>query len=215
MFLVLCIVVFFKIFINRLNLLFMKKLFFYSFFLLILCFVGCDNQTGSTENEYPIPDGAVGLKALTSQYNTGENMGYSNASHSFLLMFATEECEVIEGSAFGNGGVLVLELCSESADNLLPAEGIYPILDMAPIEDGMIIGGFDIAMGVPFGSYMWNMVDDEFVDWSLITGGAIEIKRGKTADELEFFMYVVFEDGREENYYYGGKLLITDMSVEF
>jgi hypothetical protein len=39
-------------------------------------------------------------------------------------MFATEECEVIEGVPFGNGKVLVMDLFSETAENLLPAEGV-------------------------------------------------------------------------------------------
>lgn len=195
----------------------MKKTFFYLFS--VLCFMAvmftsCEEQGGDKngENEYPVPEGAVGLQALTSEYKTGADMGYTNASHSFLLMFATEECEVIQGSAFGTGNVLVLELCSESAENLLPVEGIYLIKDMEPIEDGMIIGGFDAGVGVPIGTYIQYMVDDEFVGNDLINGGAVEIKKGKADDELEFFIYAVFEDGSEANYYYGGKLLITDLS---
>lgn len=190
----------------------MKKTFFYLFAVLCMALVACDKQTGPEDDDYSVPEGAVGLQALVSEYKTGADMGYSSASHSFLLMFATDECEVVEGTAFGTGGVLVIELCSETADGLLPAEGIYRIEDMAPIEDGMIIGGFDVGLGLPFGTYRHNMVDGEFVDWDLITGGAVEIKKGKAADELEFYIYAVFEDGTEENYYYGGKLLVSDLS---
>ena len=96
--------------------------------------------------------------------------------------------------------LLVLSSCSKKEEPL------------APIEDGMIIGGFDVGLGLPFGTYRHNMVDGEFVDWDLITGGAVEIKKGKAADELEFYIYAVFEDGSEENYYYGGKLLVSDLS---
>lgn len=204
----------YDLFYNSINLKFfiMKKSVFNLFVVLCLIFVACDTQTGSGDNEYSVPEGAVGLQALVSEYKTGADMGYSSATHSFLLMFATEDCEVIDGTAFGTGGVLVFELCSETADGLLPAEGIYRIEDMAPIEDGMIIGGFDVGMGLPFGTYRHNMVDGEFVDWDLITGGAVEIRQGKAADELEFYIYVVFEDGSEENYYYGGKLLVSDLS---
>ena len=170
------------------------------------------NDSTEVNDSTIIPEGTIRLQALNSEYKTGADMGYSSASHSFLLMFATDECEVVKGTAFGTGGVLVFELCSETADGLLPAEGIYRIEDMAPIEDGMIIGGFDAGLGLPFGTYRHNMVDSEFVDWDLITGGAVEIKKGKAADELEFYIYAVFEDGTEENYYYGGKLLVSDLS---
>ena len=195
----------------------MRKTSFYLFAIfacLVMGLTSCDQKPIDDDDEQDpiLPEGTVRLQALTSQYSTGADMGYSEASHSFLLMFATEECEVITGEPFGNGDVLVFELVSESAENFLPAEGIYPIEDMGPIEDGMIIGGFDVGLGLPFGTYRHNMVDGEFVDWDLITGGAVEIKKGKAADELEFYIYAVFEDGTEENYYYGGKLLVSDLS---
>jgi hypothetical protein len=114
----------------------------------------------------------------------------------------------------GNGDVLVFELVSESAENFLPAEGIYPIKDMEPIEDGMIIGGFDIAIGTPIGSYIQHMENDEFVSWDLITGGAMEIKKTKKENELEFYIYTVNADGVEGYYYYKGELLITNLSAQ-
>ena len=175
-------------------------------------FTSCERPDDKLqENEYPVPAGAVGLKALTSEYNLAANMQISGATHSFLLMFATEECEVIEGVPFGNGKVLVMDLFSETAENLLPAEGVYRIEDA--IQDGSITAGFDM-MGVPIGTYVQNMVDGEFVSHDFIVSGAVEIKKGKADDEVEVFVYAVFEDGREANYYYGGKLLITDYSVE-
>ena len=205
-----------NLFFNNLNLLFfiMKKTFFYLFS--VLCFMAvmftsCERPDDKPqENEYPVPAGAVGLKALTSEYNLAANMQISGATHSFLLMFATEECEVIEGTPFGNGRVLVMDLFSETAENLLPQEGIYKIGD--GIEDGAIVAGFD-GMGMPIGTYVYNMVDGEFVDYDFILSGAVEIKKGKAADELEFYIYAVFEDGSEANYYYGGKLLLTDLSA--
>ena len=190
----------------------MKKTFFYflsMFCCLSFCLVSCEPQ----DDDVVLPPGTVRLKALTSQYATGEDMGYSSASHNFLLMFATEECEVIQGTPFGNGDVLVFELFSESADNFLPAEGIYPIKDMEPIEDGMIVGGFDVAMGTPFGTYVHHMENDEFVGWDLITGGAMEIKKTKKANELEFYIYTVAADGTEGYYYYKGELLIENLSA--
>ena len=196
----------------------MKKTFFYLFAIfacLVMGLTSCEPQTGGEENDDPIlPPGTVRLQALTSQYATGEDMGYSNASHNFLLMFATEECEVITGEPFGNGDVLVFELFSESADNILPAEGIYPIKDMEPIEDGMIVGGFDIAMGTPFGSYIQHMENDEFVSWDLITGGAMEIRKTNKENELEFYIYTVNADSVEGYYYYKGELLITNLSAQ-
>ena len=192
----------------------MKKTIFLLSVLLSLCLVGCDNKVEPEKpevNEYPVPMGAVGLKALTSEYNLASNLQISGATHSFLLMFATEECEVIEGVPFGNGKVLVMDLFSETAENFLPAEGVYRIEDA--IQDGSITAGFDM-MGVPIGTYVQNMVDGEFVSHDFIVSGAVEIKKGKADDEVEVFVYAVFEDGREANYYYGGKLLITDYSVE-
>ena len=197
----------------------MKKTFFYFFamlFCVAMCLVSCEQQPETPEEDKDVmvvPEGAIGLQALNSEYATGADMGYSNASHNFLLMFATEECEVIKGSPFGNGDILVFELFSESADNLLPAEGIYPILDMEPIEDGMIVGGFDIAMGTPFGSYIHHMVDGELVSWDLVTGGAIEINNTDKENELEFYIYTISEDGTEGYYYYKGELLIKNMSA--
>ena len=173
----------------------MKKTIFLLSVLLSLCLVGCDNKVGPEKpevNEYPVPMGAVGLKALSSEYNLASNLQISGATHSFLLMFATEECEVIEGTPFG-------------------AEGIYKIEEA--IQDGSITAGFDM-MGVPIGAYVQNMVDDVFVSHDFIVSGAVEIKKGKADDEVEVFVYAVFEDGSEANYYYGGKLLITDYSVE-
>ena len=193
----------------------MKKTFFSLFS--VLCFMAvmftsCERPDDKPEvNEYPVPAGAVGLKALTSEYNLASNLQISGATHSFLLMFATEECEVIEGTPFGNGKVLVMDLFSETAENLLPAEGIYKIEES--IQDGSIVAGFDM-MGVPIGTYVQNMVDGEFVSHDFIVSGAVEIKKGKADDEVEVFVYAVFEDGSEANYYYGGKLLITDYSVE-
>lgn len=178
---------------------------------MVMVFTSCERPDDKPEvNEYPVPAGAVGLKALTSEYNLAENMQITGATHSFLLMFATEECEVIEGTPFGNGKVLVMDLFSETAENLLPAEGIYRIGDA--IEDGAIVAGFD-GMGMPIGTYVYNMVDGEFVDYDFILSGAVEIKKGKAEDELEFYIYAVFEDGSEANYYYGGKLLLTDLSA--
>ena len=80
----------------------MKKTFFYflaMFCCLSFCLVSCEPQ----DDDVVLPPGTVRLKALTSQYATGEDMGYSSASHNFLLMFATEEGEVIQGTPFGNG----------------------------------------------------------------------------------------------------------------
>ena len=196
----------------------MKKTFFYLFAIfccIAMCLVSCEKPPVEDDDEdVVLPEGTIRLQALTSQYATGADMGYSNASHNFLLMFATEECEVITGEPFGNGDVLVFELVSESADNFLPAEGIYPIKDMEPIEDGMIIGGFDIAIGTPIGSYIQHMENDEFVSWDLITGGAMEIKKTKKENELEFYIYTVAEDGTEGYYYYKGELLITNLSAK-
>ena len=91
-----------------------------------------------------LPEGTIRLQALNSEYSTGADMGYSSAvSHSFLLMFATEECEVVMGQPFGTGEIVVLELCSESAEDLLPAEGTYKIGD--DIKDGCIVAGFDFV----------------------------------------------------------------------
>ena len=194
----------------------MKKRLFYLFAIfcsLVIGLTSCEPKNGG-DDDVVLPPGTVRLQALTSQYATGADMGYSNASHNFLLMFATEECEVITGEPFGTGDVLVFELFSESADNLLPAEGVYPIKDMEPIEDGMIVGGFDVAMGTPFGTYIHHMVDDEFVSWDLITGGAMEIKKTKKENELEFYIYTVAEDGTEGYYYYKGELLITNLSAK-
>lgn len=179
---------------------------------MVMVFTSCERPDDKPEvNEYPVPAGAVGLKALSSEYNLASNLQITGATHSFLLMFATEECEVIEGTPFGNGRVLVMDLFSETAENLLPAEGIYKIEDA--IQDGSITAGFDM-MGVPIGTYVQNMVDGEFVSHDFIVSGAVEIKKGKADDEVEVFVYAVFEDGSEANYYYGGKLLITDYSVE-
>lgn len=196
----------------------MKKTFFYLFVLLFgsLFFVSCEQKDPENVEDKPdsvvLPEGTVYLQALNSEYRTGADMGYSNASHSFLLMFATEECEVVKGQAFGNGGVLVLEMCSRSAENILPAEGVYPIKDMEPIEDDMIIGGFDVGLDSPFGTYMWNMVDDEFVGFDLIIGGGVEIKKTDKPNELEFIIYTVSADGKEGYYYYKGELLIANLS---
>lgn len=194
----------------------MKKRLFYLFTIfcsLVIGLTSCEPKNGGDE-DVVLPPGTVRLQALTSQYATGADMGYSNASHNFLLMFATEECEVITGEPFGNGDVLVFELFSESADNILPAEGIYPIKDMEPIEDGMIVGGFDIAMGTPFGSYIQHMENDEFVSWDLITGGAMEIRKTNKENELEFYIYTVNADSVEGYYYYKGELLITNLSAQ-
>lgn len=197
----------------------MRKTSFYLFAIfacLVMGLTSCEQKPVDVDDEKEpiLPEGTVRLQALTSQYATGADMGYSNASHSFLLMFATEECEVITGEPFGNGDVLVFELVSESAENFLPAEGIYPIKDMEPIEDGMIIGGFDIAIGTPIGSYIQHMENDEFVSWDLITGGAMEIKKTKKENELEFYIYTVNADGVEGYYYYKGELLITNLSAQ-
>ena len=197
----------------------MKKRLFYLFAIfctLAIALTSCEPKPvgGEEDEDVVLPPGTVRLQALTSQYATGADMGYSSASHNFLLMFATEECEVITGEPFGTGDVLVFELFSESADNILPAEGVYPIKDMEPIEDGMIVGGFDVAMGTPFGTYIHHMVDDEFVDWDLITGGAMEIKKTKKENELEFYIYTVTADSVEGYYYYKGELLITNLSAK-
>ena len=201
---------------------FMKKTFFYLFAIFCcfaMCLVSCEKpQTGGGGEDdeledVVLPEGTIRLQALTSQYGSGPDMGYSNASHNFLLMFATEDCEVIEGEPFGNGDILVFELFSESAENILPAEGIYPIKDMEPIEDGMIVGGFDVEMGTPFGSYIQHMENDEFVGWDLVTGGAMEIKKTKKDGVLEFYIYTINEDGTEGYYYYRGKLLIENLSA--
>lgn len=195
----------------------MKKRLFYLFAIfctLVIGLTSCEPKPVEGDDDVVLPPGTVRLQALTSQYATGADMGYSNASHNFLLMFATEDCEVITGEPFGTGDVLVFELFSESADNILPAEGVYPIKDMEPIEDGMIVGGFDIAMGTPFGTYVHHMVDDEFVSWDLITGGAMEIKKTKKENELEFYIYTVTADSVEGYYYYKGELLITNLSAQ-
>ena len=164
------------------------------------------------EDVMVVPEGAIGLQALNSEYSTGAEMGYSSAvSHSFLLMFATEECEVVMGDAFGDGHLVVLELCSATAENMLPGEGIYQIGDA--IQDGCIVAGFGFD-STPIGSYRYKMVKDELIYADYIVDGAVEIKKTKKADELEFFIYAIFEDGTEANYYYKGKMLIEHVGAE-
>ncbi len=169
-----------------------------------------DTATGNDDEPVVLPEGTIRLQALSSQYATGADMGYSSAvSHSFLLMFATEECEVVMGQPFGTGEIVVLELCSESADDLLPAEGIYQIGD--EIKDGSIVAGFDFD-GTPIGTYTRQLVDDEIVESACIVDGAVEIKKGSKDGEMEFFIYAIFEDSKEANYYYKGELLIENLS---
>lgn len=204
----------------------MKKTIFYLFVTLLfgsLVLVSCEpkpdddtNKEQTEQTEQPkddsivLPEGTVYLQALNSQYVTGVDMGYSEAvTHSFLLMFATEECEVVQGSPFGSGDVLALELCSATAENILPAEGIYKIGD--EIKDGAIVAGFEFSE-VPIGTYLRHMVDDEFVGTDYIVAGGVEIKKTDKPNELEFIIYVVFEDGTEGYYYYKGELLIDNLS---
>ena len=80
----------------------MKKTFFYLFAIFCcfaMCLVSCEKpqvEGGGEEDELEdveLPEGTIRLQALTSQYGSGPDMGYSNASHNFLLMFATEDCE--------------------------------------------------------------------------------------------------------------------------
>ena len=195
----------------------MKKTFFYLFAIFCcfaMCLVSCEKPQVENDDDdvMVVPEGAIGLQALNSEYSTGAEMGYSSAvSHSFLLMFATEECEVVMGNAFGNGKLVVLELCSATAENMLPAEGIYQIDDV--IQDGCIVAGFGFD-STPIGSYTYTMVDDELLYADYIVDGAVEIKKTKKADELEIFIYAMFEDGTEANYYYKGKLLIEHIGAE-
>lgn len=207
--------------INKLNLLFfMKKAFFYLFSLfcfIALSLVSCEkpetgnNEGGDNNDSTIIPEGTILLQALNSEYSTGADMNYSEAvSHSFLLMFATEECEVIKGTPYGSGDIVVLDLCSETADNFLPAEGVYPIVD--DISDGNIIAGFDFD-GTPIGSYVRKMKDDDVIGFDCIVNGAVEIKKTSKEGEMEFFIYAIFEDGKEVNYYYKGELLIEEITA--
>ena len=204
----------------------MKKAFFYLFamlfwgFMLVSCEPNPDIETDPDKSKDSVstgvddvilPEGTVRLQALSSQYNLCANMDIAGATHSFLLMFATEDCEVVQGTAFGSGKVLVLELFSETADNVLPKEGLYKIED--GIQDGSIVAGFDMGFEQPFGTYIWNMVDDEFVGFDLITTGGVEIKKTGRGDEMEFVIYTISEAGEEGYYYYKGELLIEDLSV--
>ncbi|MBR5237596.1 MAG: hypothetical protein IKV26_02660 [Paludibacteraceae bacterium] len=195
----------------------MKKTFFYLFAIFCcfaMCLVSCEKPQVENDDDdvMVVPEGAIGLQALNSEYSTGAEMGYSSAvSHSFLLMFATEECEVTMGSAFGSGKLVVLELCSATAENMLPGAGIYQIGDA--IEDGSIVAGFDFD-STPIGSYTYTMVNDELLYADCIVDGAVEIKKTKKDDVLEFFIYAIFEDGTEANYYYKGKLLIEHVGAE-
>ena len=199
----------------------MKKTFFYFlaiFCCLSFCLVSCEKpeeqkseEEKPAEEEVVLPPGTIRLQALASQYATGADMGYSSAvSHSFLLMFATEECEVVMGQPFGTGEVVVLELCSESAEDLLPAEGTYKIGD--EIKDGCIVAGFDFD-GTPIGTYTRKLVDDEITESACIVDGAVEIKKGSKDGEMEFFIYAIFEDSKEAYYYYKGELLIENLSA--
>jgi hypothetical protein len=169
------------------------------------------DTTGNDDEPIVLPAGTIRLQALNSEYSTGADMGYSSAvSHSFLLMFATEECEVVMGQPFGTGEIVVLELCSESADDLLPAEGTYKIGD--EIKDGCIVAGFDFD-GTPIGTYTRKLVDDELVESACIVDGAVEIKKGSKDGEMEFFIYAIFEDSKEAYYYYKGELLIEEITA--
>lgn len=208
----------------------MKKTFFYLFavlFLGSLFLASCEpkpdvdsnkdqteqpkDTTGNDDDLVVLPEGTIRLQALNSEYSTGADMGYSSAvSHSFLLMFATEECEVVMGQPFGTGEIVVLELCSESADDLLPAEGTYKIGD--EIKDGCIVAGFDFS-GTPIGTYTRKLVDDELVESACIVDGAVEVKKVSEDGEMEFFIYAIFEDGKEAYYYYKGKLLIEEITA--
>lgn len=193
----------------------MKKTFFYLFSVLCfmaVMFVSCEKQPeGGDDKELELPEGTIRLQALNSEYSTGADMGYREAvSHSFLLMFATEECEVVKGQPFGTGDIVVLELCSESADNLLPADGVYPIAD--DISDGNVVAGFAFDT-TPIGTYVSHLVDDEIVGFDCIIGGGVEIKKTDKPNELEFFIYTVFEDGKEGYYYYKGELLIEEITA--
>lgn len=208
----------------------MKKTFFYLFavlFLGSLFLASCEpkpdvdsnkdqteqpkDTTGNDDDPVVLPEGTIRLQALNSEYSTGADMGYSSAvSHSFLLMFATEECEVVMGQPFGNGEIVVLELCSESAEDLLPAEGVYQIGD--DIKDGCIVAGFDFD-GTPIGTYTRKLVDDELVESACIVDGAVEVKKVSEDGEMEFFIYAIFEDGKEAYYYYKGELLIEEITA--
>ena len=208
----------------------MKKTFFYLFavlFLGSLFLASCEpkpdvdsnkdqteqpkDTTGNDDDPVVLPEGTIRLQALNSEYSTGADMGYSSAvSHSFLLMFATEECEVVMGQPFGTGEIVVLELCSESADDLLPAEGTYKIGD--EIKDGCIVAGFDFS-GTPIGTYTRKLVDDEFAGVAYIVDGAVEVKKVSEDGEMEFFIYAIFEDGKEADYYYKGEVLIEEITA--
>ena len=169
------------------------------------------NDSTEVNDSTIIPEGTIRLQALNSEYSTGADMGYSEAvSHSFLLMFATEDCEVVMGVPFGTGDIVVLDLCSETADNFLPAEGVYPIVD--DISDGNIIAGFDFD-GTPIGTYVRKMKDDDVIGFDCIVNGAVEIKKTSKEGEMEFFIYAIFEDGKEVYYYYKGELLIEEITA--
>ena len=169
------------------------------------------DTTGNDDDPVVLPEGTIRLQALNSEYSTGADMGYSSAvSHSFLLMFATEECEVVMGQPFGTGEIVVLELCSESAEDLLPAEGVYQIGD--DLKDGCIVAGFDFS-GTPIGTYTRKLVDDEFAGAAYIVDGAVEVKKVSEDGEMEFFIYAIFEDGKEAYYYYKGELLIEEITA--
>ena len=168
------------------------------------------DTTGNDDDPVVLPAGTIRLQALNSEYSTGADMGLS-ISHSFLLMFATEECDVVMGQPFGTGEIVVLELCSESAEDLLPAEGVYQIGD--DIMDGCIVAGFDFS-GTPIGTYTRQLVDDEFAGAAYIVDGVVEVKKVSEAGEMEFFIYAIFEDGKEAYYYYKGELLIEEITAE-
>lgn len=193
----------------------MKKTFGCFLCLALFVFVSCSKPSVKDEDDVPSVPGyedAIRLQALNSEYSTGAEMGYSSAvSHSFLLMFATSECEVINGNAFGTGDILVLEVCSETADNLIPAEGFYDIADM--IEDGVVVAGFEM-LETPIGTYLYNMVDDERAGYKFITNGSVEIKKTAIAGEVEVFVDARFEDGKQQKYYYKGALLVEDVYAE-
>ena len=87
------------------------------------------------------------------------------------------------------------------------------ILSDRIIEDGSIVAGFYFD-STPIGSYTYTMVNDELLYADCIVDGAVEIKKTKKDDVLEFFIYAIFEDGTEANYYYKGKLLIEHVGAE-
>jgi hypothetical protein len=156
------------------------------------------------------------LKALTD--DASSYIAEINSAES------AEEVYDIVDTAAEELGTEIINLPYNRGIDLASAEILYQGVSSAgkelsdslviKIEDGMIIGGFYIAIGTPIGSYIQHMENDEFVSWDLITGGAMEIKKTKKENELEFYIYTVNADGVEGYYYYKGELLITNLSAQ-